>query len=165
VRASTTKAMAYLGLQKGLYRYWEEGHTPGGGVNLWVCPIPRPLRVEFLLNQVDFMKNFGPKPQNPPSQLSAEAKAWWRKIIAEWDLDVAGLLILGSAMECLDRMREAQEIIQKEGITVTDRFGQEKQHPATLVERDSKAGLLRHLTALHLDIEPLNSRPGRPAGS
>jgi hypothetical protein len=25
--------------------------------------------------------------------------------------------------------------------------------------------LLRHLTALHLDIEPLNNRPGRPAGS
>jgi P27 family predicted phage terminase small subunit len=74
------------------------------------------------------------------------------------------LLILESTLEALDRMRQAQEAIDKEGITTKDRFGQPKQHPATLVERDSKATLLRGLKAMGLDLEPLNEAAGRPIG-
>jgi P27 family predicted phage terminase small subunit len=97
-----------------------------------------------------------------PGGLSAEAKRWWRKIVAEWNLDDAALLLLENAMSAFDRMREAQAAIAADGITVTDRFGQVKQHPATLVERDSKATLLRHLKSLNLDLEPLHDRAGRP---
>ena len=100
-----------------------------------------------------------------PKQLSAEAKGWWRKILECWDLDDAALLILESGLEALDRMRQAQVILAKEGITIEDRFGQAKQHPATLVERDAKATLLRHVKALGIDLEPLHDGPGRPAGS
>ena len=107
------------------------------------------------------MKNSGPK---PPSGLSREARQWWRKITAEWELDDAALLLLESGLECFDRMREAQAQIKRDGITLTDRFGQVKQHPATLVERDSKSGMLRNLKALNLELEPLNDRPGRPGG-
>jgi P27 family predicted phage terminase small subunit len=107
------------------------------------------------------------KPAHPPApeRLSAEAKSWWAKIVSEYDLDDASLLILESALESFDRMRQAQALLKKEGIVVKDRFGQPKQHPATLIERDSKAMLLRQVKALGLDLEPLNDMPGRPPGS
>ena len=73
--------------------------------------------------------------------------------------------VLENALECFDRMRQAQEMLAKEGITVTDRFGQSKVHPAVLVERDAKAGLLRALKALNLQIEPLQDAVGRPPGN
>jgi P27 family predicted phage terminase small subunit len=97
-----------------------------------------------------------------PKHLSAEAAGWWERIMADWDLESPALLILEGALEAFDRMRAAQKIIKAEGITTKDRFGQVKQHPATLVERDSKATLLRGLKALALDLEPLNDGPGRP---
>jgi P27 family predicted phage terminase small subunit len=101
---------------------------------------------------------------SPPRHLSREAKGWWRRVMEGWELDDPSLLILESALEAFDRMREAQAIIEAEGITVKDRFGQPKQHPATLVERDSKATMLRTLKALALDLEPLHDRPGRQPG-
>jgi len=117
-------------------------------------------------------KNFAPPPPEgritgpkAPKALSREAKRWWRKICSGWQLDDAAYLVLESGLECFDRMREAQAILGKEGITSTDRFGQAKVHPAVLVERDAKAGLLRALRAMNLQIEPLNDVAGRPAGS
>ena len=104
----------------------------------------------------------GPK---APDGLSCEAKRWWRKIVTGWELDDAGFLVLESALECFDRMRQAQQMLKKEGITSKDRFGQEKVHPAVLVERDAKAGLLRALRAMNLQIEPLHDIIGRPAGT
>jgi P27 family predicted phage terminase small subunit len=100
----------------------------------------------------------------PPAHLSIEAKAWWRKIVEQWDLDDPALLILEGALEAFDRMRQAQAIIAEQGVTTKDRFKQVKQHPATLVERDAKAALLRGIKALGLDLEPINPGPGRPLG-
>ncbi len=101
---------------------------------------------------------------DPPPGLSPEAADWWRKIVSTWKFDDAGLLILENGLSAFDRMRQAQAVIAKEGVTILDRFEQPKQHPATQVERDAKATLLRSLKALNLDIEPLNDRPGRPSG-
>jgi P27 family predicted phage terminase small subunit len=114
------------------------------------------------------MKNSpAPKPKlpGPPRHLSREAKRWWGRVVQVWVLDDAALLILESALEAFDRMREAQELLKAEGLVVKDRFGQQKAHPAAAVERDAKATMLRHLKALALDLEPLGDRPGRPAKS
>jgi len=89
----------------------------------------------------------------PPQNLSKEAKKWWVKIVSTWRFDDAGLLILQGGLECFDRQRQAQAILARDGITFVDRFGQIRQHPATLIERDAKAGVLRALKALNLDIE------------
>jgi hypothetical protein len=62
-------------------------------------------------------------------------------------------------------MLEAQATIAAEGITFRDRFGQPRQHPATLVERDSRAAMVRCLNLLGLDLEPLRDGPGRPPTS
>lgn len=101
-----------------------------------------------------------------PSHLSAEAHEWWRKLTADYGIrDEAGLLLLATALEAFDRMRQAQAAITKDGTTFRDRFGQIRVNPATTVERDSRAGMLAALKTLNLDLEPLNDRPGRPSGS
>lgn len=99
---------------------------------------------------------------DPPEVLSAEAADWWRRIIAEFDLDDAGLLILRSGLEALDRMREAQALIAKHGLVAPDRFGQLKPNPAATIERDSRMAMFGALKRLNLDLEPLQDGPGRP---
>ena len=107
------------------------------------------------------MKSSIPK---SPSHLSPKAKKWWARLNDTWSFDDGGLLILQVALEAFDRMTEAQAILRKEGPVVEDRFGQQKQHPATFVERDSRTAMLAALRQLHLDVEPLNDGPGRPSG-
>ncbi len=101
----------------------------------------------------------------PPKNLSREAKALWKSITTEFCIDdPAGLSILRTALEALDRMRNAQEIISEEGLTIRDRWGQVKSHPLTTVERDSRSGFLHGLKALNLDLEPLRDQAGRSPG-
>ena len=103
-------------------------------------------------------------PKAPPT-LSAEARAWWRKLTSEYAIrDEGGLLLLGTALQAFDRMRDAQRSIAEQGVTFLDRYGQPRLNPAAQVERDSRVGMLQALRALHLDVEPLG-KPGRPSGS
>ena len=100
-----------------------------------------------------------------PKHLSKEAKKIWREIITEYAIDdIAGLKILRVALEAFDRAQAARETIDREGMTVLDKFNQTKSHPLLLIERDSRAAFLSGLKALNLDIEPLNPGPGRPSG-
>jgi phage terminase small subunit len=77
-----------------------------------------------------------PRPPAPPAQkappgLHAAAKQFWTKVLAEYLIDDPGsLLILTSACEAMSRMKQAQQLVDKEGMTTTDRFGQAKCHPA-----------------------------------
>ncbi|MBY0427874.1 MAG: phage terminase small subunit P27 family [Alphaproteobacteria bacterium] len=100
-----------------------------------------------------------------PSGLSAEAKAWWKKIAMDYAItDQAGRLLLETALTAFDRMRQAQALIDKHGAVTPDRFGQLRANPATTIERDSRAAMLHALKALNLDLEPLRDGPGRPSG-
>lgn len=100
-----------------------------------------------------------------PASLSPEAKRLWRRLLSEYSVtDGAGLLLLRTALEALDRMRAAQAELTRDGVTVRDKFGQAKAHPACQIERDARTGMLAALKALRLDIEPLHDAPGRPAG-
>jgi len=103
--------------------------------------------------------------QKAPSHLTAEAKKIWREILDEYDVnDAAGLRILRVALEAFDRAQAARATIDKDGMTIKDKFDQTKPHPLLAVERDSRAAFLAGLKALNLDLEPLKDRPGRPAG-
>src|SRR5687768_5906218 len=91
-----------------------------------------------------------------PPQLSAEGRKLWKDLQQEYGItDSGGLLILSAACEAFDRMRAAQKLIQGEGMTTTDRFGQSKPHPAVVIERDSRGQMLSALKQLNLDVEPL----------
>jgi P27 family predicted phage terminase small subunit len=100
-----------------------------------------------------------------PRGLCAEAKKWWVKIRNEYGIDdEGGLLLLATAMQAFDRMRECQRAIKRDGAAVKDKWGQVKAHPLLPVERDSRAAMLQALKGLNLDVEPLKSGPGRPSG-
>ena len=109
--------------------------------------------------------NLNNKPKKAPKHLTKEGQSPWNKLLNEYSInDEAGLLILTTAMEAFDRMRESQAIIKTEGMQVADRFGQMKAHPLTVTERDSRSAMMQALKQLNLDLEPLNARPGRPSG-
>jgi P27 family predicted phage terminase small subunit len=97
-----------------------------------------------------------------PSTLSPEAKRWFKRIQQEYHIvDQPGLLLLQTAMEALDRMRECQRAIERDGSTVQDRFGQTKAHPLLATERDARAQLLSAIRQLDLGIETDESLPWR----
>ena len=107
-------------------------------------------------------KSASPK---PPKELSLEARRFWSKVVEEFAVnDPAGRMIIATACEAFERMRQAQEILSREGLTVTDRYGQVKPHPCASIERDSRSSMLSALKALRLDVEPLNARPGAQPG-
>jgi hypothetical protein len=101
----------------------------------------------------------------PPRGYTQEARHLWRQVTTGWDLDGPALTILDQACRAKMRVREAQALLTRDGLVITDRFGQPKPHPAAALERDAKQTLLRNLRALNLDLEPLRDRPGRPGGS
>lgn len=95
----------------------------------------------------------------PPRHLSRESRALWAGIVREFDLERHHLAVLERACEALDRLRQAQAEIAADGITVMDRHGAPKLHPAVNVERDSRIAFLRAVRELGLDLEAPTSRP------
>ena len=69
-----------------------------------------------------------------------------------------------NALQAFDRMEQARELMAKDGLVTTDRFGQSRAHPAYMIERDSRAAVLRGLKSIGLDLEPLAPSPGRQPG-
>ncbi len=101
-----------------------------------------------------------------PRQLGKDGGKLWRELRDEYQIDdAAGIALLTTAAECLDRMRAAQETIREHGEVVTDRYNQVKVNPACALEKDARNGFLQALKALNLDLEPIRDRVGRPAGT
>ncbi len=103
---------------------------------------------------------------NPPKHLSAEAKKWWRAVSGGYELESHHLKLLQAAAESWDRMIQARDVLNKDGLTFLDRFGQPKSRPEVSVERDSRTAFQRALRELNLDVEsgPVeDSRPPRGA--
>ncbi len=100
-----------------------------------------------------------------PKHLKKDGKALFETIAREYNLDdAAGVALLTTAAECLDRMREAQAEIKKHGVLSEDRYGNLKQNPACGLEKDARNGFLAAIKSLNLDLEPLRDGPGRPGG-
>jgi phage terminase small subunit len=101
----------------------------------------------------------------PPDHLSTAAKKLFESLKEEYGIkDAGGLEILKTGLEARDRFTGARVKINKDGLTITDRFGAEKPHPLLAAERDARAQWLAALKMLNLDIEPLRDGPGRPPG-
>jgi len=95
----------------------------------------------------------------PPKRkgVSKEAKAWYDGLQKAYSIeDQTGLLLLQSAMEAFDRMKDAQAIIQEVGVIYFDRYNQPKPNPACAVERDSRSQMILCLKSLNLDLEIYN---------
>ena len=94
-----------------------------------------------------------------------ESRLSVRKLIQEYGIDdEGGLNILKTYADADSTERDCQDFVNKQGLTVTDRFGQVKAHPLLPTIRDCRSQKMLALKSLNLDIEPLNDKPGRPGG-
>jgi len=110
------------------------------------------------LNQLD-----NPAPRPPPT-LPQPASKLWRRLQTDYGIvDSGGLTLLTAVCEAHARLRQAQQMLDAEGLTIRDRHGHPRPHPAVKIEHDARAQFLTALKMLGLDIEPLRDI-GRPAG-
>lgn len=112
-------------------------------------------------NRLSKLENPAPR---PPPTLPEPSLKLWRRLQTDYGIvDSGGLTLLTTACQAHGRMVQASEMLAKEGLTVHDRHGQPRPHPAVKIEHDARAQLLLGLKMLSLDIEPLRDI-GRPAG-
>ena len=90
----------------------------------------------------------------PPGHLSARAQAFYRQVVAEFDLEPHQLKLLGVACDAWDRQEQARAVIDASGLMVEDRYGTPKPHPLLAVERDTRVVFMRALRELALEEEP-----------
>ncbi len=69
-----------------------------------------------------------------PKHLSRRSKAFWRRVLTEYVLEVHHVELLLRACEAMDRADEARKQLDAEGLTVVDRYGQVKPHPCASIE-------------------------------
>jgi P27 family predicted phage terminase small subunit len=106
------------------------------------------------------MSNRGPK---PPDHLTENAKTLWRKVNAEYDLAPHDLERLRCVCEAVGRMDAAREVLDRDGVTFTDRNGAPRPRPENGIERDSRLAVLRGLRELGLDLSQDEPAPRPPA--
>ncbi|MFZ5833261.1 MAG: P27 family phage terminase small subunit [Planctomycetota bacterium] len=99
--------------------------------------------------------------EQPPID-DPEAKELFAKIEADYVLQPHHRSLLLEACRALSRANQARQILDREGLTSTDRFGQVKSHPATLIERDNRGLFSRLLRELGLDLPSIDAQPARP---
>jgi P27 family predicted phage terminase small subunit len=98
----------------------------------------------------------------PPKHLSRKTKGLYRRVLEEYELEPHHTRILQLLCEALDRAEDAQRVIDEDGITTKDRFGQLKPHPAVAIKRDAEVAAARLLRELDLEGEP-DPSPRPPA--
>jgi P27 family predicted phage terminase small subunit len=101
---------------------------------------------------------YGPR---APQHLSAEARDWWKAVVAEVvDLTDSQLKVLQAAAEAWDRCQQARRAIAELGLTFDSKNGP-KVRPEVTVENLSAIRFARLVRELNLDIAP-PAEPPRP---
>jgi hypothetical protein len=94
-----------------------------------------------------------------------ESRVEVSRLAKEYGIDDTGGLVLLEALAETDTIcRNAQDKVNAEGMTFTDRFGQLRGHPLLCTIRDARAQKLMIVKQLNLDLEPLRDGVGRPPG-
>ncbi len=101
----------------------------------------------------------------PPFSLGRHGLSLWNRIQGEYDVsDSAGVQMLYEACAAEDLAERLHEEIQQDGPVLRVR-GTVKAHPAVKDEIAARAFVVRTLTKLGLNYEPVRSSAGRPAGT
>jgi len=105
-----------------------------------------------------------PGPAAALGHLGDAGRELWTSIQASYQIsDPGGLALLRTAAEAADRVASCRKMLDDQGEVLVIK-GVPRAHPAASIERDARAALIRALKELHLDLEPLRDRPGRPEG-
>jgi phage terminase small subunit len=86
-----------------------------------------------------------------PKHLEISTQKWVKSVLSDFELDEHHHKLLVLAAESWDRAVAARTVIDAEGMTYNDRFGQPKARPEIAIERDSRISFARLLRELALD--------------
>jgi P27 family predicted phage terminase small subunit len=87
-----------------------------------------------------------------PKYLGPSGKAFWKKIVADYEIENHHAELLGRACKTIDRLEEIRKVLDAEGCFVVDRFGQKREHPGVHAETQYKILLSRLLREIGLDL-------------
>ena len=101
-----------------------------------------------------------------PKHWKKEVRTFYLSVVKDYRLDgdETALRILTTGCDALQKMRDCESIIQREGLTVKSRFGETRSHPLLTTQRDCHQLFLKSLKSLNLEIGDPND-VGKPAGS
>jgi hypothetical protein len=89
--------------------------------------------------------------------LKAPGRALRARVLEDYELTGAELAVLEQACMAADRIDEAQRQIATDGAVIAGRAGP-RAHPSVLIERDSRAAMLRALK----DLGVIDRKEPRP---
>jgi phage terminase small subunit len=97
----------------------------------------------------------------PPKHLKPLTRQWWSSVLTDYELEPHHIRLLTLAGEAWDRCCAARAVVDKSGMTYTDRFGDPRPRPEIAIERDARTSFARLLRELDLDVgtPAANSRP------
>jgi phage terminase small subunit len=87
-----------------------------------------------------------------PKHLRPATRHWWSQVVADYELQPHHERLLTLAAEAWDRIQQARELVEVEGLTPQNGRTR-KLHPALALERDSMILFARMLRELNLDID------------
>ncbi|NKM55800.1 hypothetical protein GFL21_14885 [Rhizobium anhuiense] len=91
------------------------------------------------------------KSSKPPAHLRPATQKWWRSVLADFDLEEHHIRILQLAAEAWDQAQGAREVLDRDGQTFSDRFGQPKERPEVGIMQNARIAFARLLRELALD--------------
>jgi phage terminase small subunit len=86
----------------------------------------------------------------PPEHLSEQAKAWWSRVVSDYELEAHHVMLLQLAAEAWDRCQQARPAASRAPV-MKDRFGQFKPNPAIAIEAAARRDFAMLLRELHLE--------------
>src|SRR6516162_3780690 len=87
----------------------------------------------------------------PPDYLSAAMQAWWKQVMAHYELEPHHIHLLQAACEAWDRMQQARQVLAERGLSYEDSRSKHHPLPEVAIERDSRIGFARLVRDLGLD--------------
>src|SRR6516165_7503729 len=97
----------------------------------------------------------------PPANLNKTGRDLWQSVMNEYDIrDSGGQQMLQQICEAADRVAEFSAIIKRDGPVVRTKMGP-RDHPLLKHEQAARSFIVRSLSRLGLDVEPLKA-VGRP---
>lgn len=95
----------------------------------------------------------------PPKGLGARGRAFWRGVVAEFELEAGHLEVLREVCRLLDRQNTLAAAVRRDGEVVEGSTGQPRLHPALAESRQTALAIGRLLGELGLDRSDEADRP------
>jgi len=90
-----------------------------------------------------------------PKHLQLQTRQWWMQVVRENELKESHRRILTLAGEAWDRSAQARRVLEQDGLTYKDRFGQPRPRPEVAIEKDAKLLFARLLREIGVEDEQL----------